>query len=72
MYERLLVHRHALALPLDAVLPVAALSAYDFRIPITDVLPTPEEASWRIEDTAARYPHAALLDIEIADWYRPR
>ena len=72
VYERLLVHRHALALPLDAVLPVAALSAYDFRIPIADVLPTPEEASWLIEDTAARYPHAALLDIEIADWYRPR
>ena len=72
VYERLLVHRHASALSLDAVLPVAALSAYDFRIPITDVLPTPEEASWRIEDTAARYPHAALLDIEIADWYRVR
>jgi len=70
VYERLLVHRHALALPLDTVLPVAALSAYDFRIPTADVLPTPEEASWLVEDTAARYPHAALLDIQLADWYR--
>jgi len=29
-----------------------------------------DEASWHVEDTEARYPHAALLDIELADWYR--
>ena len=70
VYERLLVHRHAVALPLDTVLPVSAMSAYDFTIATSDVLPTDEEASWLVEDTEARYPHAALLDIELADWHR--
>jgi hypothetical protein len=70
VYERLLVHRHAVALPLDTVLPVSAMSAYDFKIATSDVLPTDEEASWLVEDAEARYPHAALLDIELADWHR--
>jgi len=70
VYERLLVHRHALALPLDTVLPVSGLSAYDFKMATSDVLPTGEEASWLVEDTQTRYPHASLLDIELADWYR--
>ena len=70
VYERLLVHRHALALPLDTVLPVSELSAYAFRVPAADLLPDVEDASWLVEDTEANYPHASLLDIELADWYR--
>ena len=70
VYERLLVHRHALALPIGTVLPASELSAYDFKIATSDVLPTEEEASWMVEDTEARYPHASLLDIELADWHR--
>jgi hypothetical protein len=70
VYERLLVHRHVLALPLDTVLPAGGLSAYDFEIATSDLLPDDAEASWLVEDTEARYPHASLLDIELADWYR--
>ena len=70
MYERLLAHRHTLTLPLDTVLPVATVSAYEFQIPTIDVLPDPAEAGWLVEDTEARYPHAALLDIELAGWHR--
>jgi hypothetical protein len=70
VYERLLVHRHAVALPVDTVLPVSTMSAYDFKAATSDLLPTDEEASWLVEDTEARYPHASLLDIELADWHR--
>jgi hypothetical protein len=70
VYERLLVHRHAVALAVDTVLPMSAMSAYDFKAATSDVLPTDEEASWLVEDTEARYPHASLLDIELADWHR--
>ena len=70
VYERLLTHRHATALAMDVRLPAEQVSAYDFAIPTTDVLPQEEEASWLVEDTEARYPHASLLDIELADWYR--
>ena len=70
VYERLLAHRHVLTLRLEAVLPVAALSVYDFKVATSEILPDADEASWLIEDTEARYPHASLLDIELADWYR--
>lgn len=70
VYERLLVHRHATALTMSARLPAGQISAYDFTAPTVDVLPPEDEASWLVEDTEARYPHAALLDIELADWYR--
>ena len=70
VYERLLVHRHAMTLPVDTVLPASAMSAYDFTASTSDVLPADEDASWLIEDTEARYPHPSLLDIELADWHR--
>jgi hypothetical protein len=70
VYERLLVHRHARALPLETVLPTAGLSAYDFQIPTVDLVPEADEASGLVEDTAARYPHAELVDIALADWYK--
>ena len=70
VYERLLVHRHAMTLPVDTVLPASAMSAYDFTASTSDVLPADEDASWLVEDTEARYPHPSLLDIELADWHR--
>ena len=70
VYERLLVHRHASALPMATRLPAERLSAYDFTIPTSDVLPTEEEASRLVEETEARYPHASRLEVELADWYR--
>jgi len=70
VYERLLVHRRTTVLSLDARLPAEQLSAYDFKIPTTDLVPTAEEASLVVEDTEACYPHASLLDIELANWHR--
>ena len=70
LYERLLVHRHTTVLSLDTRLPAEQVSAYDFKIPTTDLMPTAEEASLLVEDTEVRYPHASLLDIELAGWHR--
>jgi hypothetical protein len=70
VYERLLVHRRASVLQLDARLPAEHLSAYDFGIPTKDLVPTDADASRLVEDTEGRYPHATLLDIELADWHR--
>ena len=70
VYERLLAHRHATALALEARLPAEALSAYDFRIQISDVVPTADEASRLVEETEARYPQATLVDRELEAWYR--
>jgi hypothetical protein len=70
VYARLLAHRHAMALALDTRLPAEQMSAYDFRVPTTDLLPTSEEASRLVEETQARYPHATLLDLELEAWYR--
>ena len=70
VYERLLVHRHASALPMATRLPAERLSAYDFTIPTVDVLPTEEEASRLVEETEARYPHASRLEAVLVDWYR--
>lgn len=70
VYERLLVHRHATVLALDTRLPADQISAYDFKIPTIDLVPTDDEASRLVEDTEARYPDASRLDIELADWHR--
>jgi hypothetical protein len=70
VYERLLVHRHAAALALDTILPAAEVSAYDFRVPTVDVVPTEEDAGYVLEDVEARFPHPALLEAEIEGWYR--
>jgi hypothetical protein len=70
VYERVLAHRRALAVPVDTRLPAGELSAYDFRVPTTDLVPTPQEAARAIPDVEARYPHATLLELEIEGWYR--
>jgi hypothetical protein len=69
VYQRLLVHRHAVVLFLDARLPVAELSPYDFRVPAADVVPGEAEATRAIEEVEARTAPAAVQRA-LEDWFR--
>lgn len=69
VYERLLTHRHASALPLDTRLPTREFSAYDFRVPIVDVAPTEAEAARAIHAVEDDYPDLEALQREIDGWY---
>jgi hypothetical protein len=70
VYERLLVHRHATALAVDARLGTEGMSAYEFRVPAVDLAPTPEEASRLIEEMETPDASAGRLDRELEAWYR--
>jgi hypothetical protein len=70
VYERLLVHRHAVALRLETRLPTADLSAHEFRIPTVDVVPSAADAGRVIRETEAGYSSAGVVDAEINGWYR--
>lgn len=66
VYEQLLVHRHAHALPIETRLPTDGFSAYDFRVPATDVVPSEAEAVHFIAEVEARYADPADVEREIA------
>jgi hypothetical protein len=67
-YERLLVHRHAVVLPLESRLPTAGVSAYEFRVATTDLLPSPDEIAAAIDDIETRYPDPGALQRAIDGW----
>ncbi|MBI1960026.1 MAG: hypothetical protein HYS36_12475, partial [Candidatus Rokubacteria bacterium] len=71
VYERLLTRRHARALPLHTRLPTEGLSAYDFRVPTTDLAPGEEEAARFIGEIEGAYPDPAAVEREIGGWYEP-
>jgi hypothetical protein len=70
VYQRLLAHRHATPLPIDVVLPTAAVSAYEFSVPIADVVPTAGETVRYIRAAEAAHPHPGDVDRTIDGWYR--
>jgi hypothetical protein len=70
VYERLLVHRHVVALPVDTRLPVAGVSAYDIRVPAPDLVPTPDEAARVLAAVEASHPDAAAVQAEVDAWCR--
>ncbi len=70
VFERLLVHRHGGALPAEARLPAEGLSAYDFRVPTSDLVPSEGEAERHICDVEAQYSDPVALQREIEGWYR--
>lgn len=72
VYEHLLARRHAQALALDTRLATGDLSAYDFRVPITDVVPSAGDAARFIHEVEASYPNPDAWDREIEGWYRSR
>lgn len=69
VYARLLARRRRRTLPLDTVLPTAALSVYDFRVPTRDLVPTEDEAAGFVEAVAARYGDPGALRQEIERWW---
>src|SRR5213076_2796504 len=71
VYERLLAHRHAQALAVDERLPAAGTSAYDFRIPTTDLVPSDVDVARFIAEAEHDYADAAALRREIAGWFNP-
>jgi hypothetical protein len=70
VYERLLRHRRAQTLPLDARLPADDLSPYDFRIPLLDVLPTGADVARAIHEIEVHYRDPATLARTVEGWYR--
>ena len=70
VYERLLAHRHVQTLELDAALPAGSMSAYDFKIPTVDVVPTEADAARAVLDVESMYPDPEALRREIDGWYR--
>jgi len=70
-YERLLTRRHATALALDTVLPAGGVSAYDFRIATTDLVPAVDEAARYIGEVEASHPEPADVQRAVDGWRRP-
>ena len=71
LYERLLTRRHVEALMLEERLPTAAVSAYDFRVPTVDLVPTDDEAARFIADAEREYADATAQQRAVADWFKP-
>ena len=69
VYERLLIRRHVEALGLHAILPAGAVSAYDFRIPTVDLIPSEHEASRFVREVEARHADPGAVERAIDAWY---
>ncbi|MBI1963924.1 MAG: hypothetical protein HYS37_11170 [Candidatus Rokubacteria bacterium] len=69
VYQRLLGHRHAQALPMDTRLPAGGVSPYDFRVPTADLVPTETEAARAIQDVETRCADPAAVQREVDGWY---
>jgi len=73
VYERiylfLLRHRHAQSMSMSTVLPTAAISVYDFAVPVRDLVPAPDEAAACMRLAEARYPDAVSLQSALDRWY---
>lgn len=70
VFQRVLRHRAVEVLATERLLPVGGRSAYDLDLPRHDLVPTPEEAAAWIHEVERRYPDPALLEREVADWWR--
>jgi hypothetical protein len=69
VYLRLLARRQARPLAVDAVLPTAALSVYDLRVPTRDLVPTDAEAATLVEEVAVASGDAERLARQIDHWW---
>jgi hypothetical protein len=70
-YERLLTRRHATTLALDSILPAGAVSAYDFSIATTDLVPTADEAACCIGEVEVSHPGATDVQRAVDGWREP-
>jgi hypothetical protein len=71
VYERLLARRHVDALPMDERLPTTSMSAYEFRIPTTDLVPSADQTARFIAEAERDYAEPATLERAIAGWFEP-
>ena len=69
VYAHVLARRRAWTLPLDTLLPTAAFSVYDFRVPTRDLVPTEDEAARFVEMVEAAYGDPEALRREIERWW---
>src|SRR5206468_1361269 len=69
LYERLLTHRHTQALAIDERLPAGGVSAYEFRIPTADLVPSDADVARFIAEAEKRYPDPTALGREIEGWF---
>jgi predicted kinase len=71
VYERLLARRHVEALMLDERLPTSGMSAYEFGIPATDLVPSEQETTRFIAEAEREYTDSAALERAIVGWFEP-
>ena len=71
VYERLLARRHAEALMLDERLSTSGVSAYQFGIPTTDLVPSNDETARFIADAEREYADRTVLERAVARWFEP-
>jgi hypothetical protein len=69
VYESVLRGRHVERLPIDVRLPVEGRSAYEFTVPLQELIPDTNEATAVLEETEARYRDARALELEVRHWF---
>ncbi|HEV8308930.1 MAG TPA: hypothetical protein VGW35_14810 [Methylomirabilota bacterium] len=69
VYARVLARRRMVTLPVETLLPTAALSVYDFRVPTRDLIPTADEAARFVETVEAVYGDPEVLRRTIERWW---
>jgi hypothetical protein len=69
VYETVLKARTTEALAMETILPTAAMSVYDFDVPIVDVVPSPGEADALVRECEDRFPDSAALARDAERWW---
>jgi hypothetical protein len=69
VYARVLQARPTEALAVETILPTAAMSVYDFAVPFTDLVPSPEEAEAFVRESEVRFSDPATLAREVERWW---
>jgi hypothetical protein len=70
VYARLLRHRAVDVMPIDAVLPTAAMSVYDFAVPSTDLVPDAADADRLVREMERRHPDLDSLARDVDAWWK--
>jgi hypothetical protein len=69
VYETVLKARTTEALAMETILPTAAMSVYEFDVPIADVVPSPGEAEALVRECETRFADPAALGRDAERWW---
>jgi len=69
VYQTILRHRNVDTLEVDAILPTAKLSAYDFAVALPDLVPTESEAEACIREIEGGHRDPSALARQLARWW---